>query len=486
MNKEADSYRKNIIDKGDEGSALWNKISAPTLKNSSNVKVLQPGMNGIAVIRIPEDHYALVHASTGNPDAKDIAEHTGSLVDRLVSAAISIGATPIGLGNDFNSSTGELSVIERAGKGLVDRADYHGVAVMNGENAILGTRVNGEANILGAMVSMIPKKSAPFGDSTKVFRHNDAVFAVFDPQGRAIYVNNDGNGTKLEFNEKSGELQLGLSDSAAMKLDDLIKIGASARVIADVVETNKPISMTQLETEAQRLGKKYGFTYLLHPEVVGDRIRGYKDGAFAVNIGGTAVSVIDEERLKNPLKPEAGDFLVAIRGEPNTRSNGESARREILSGRLGLEWHTTTQGEDFLRYFVRPSTILYGVFRELIAQGVATSVYHMSGGAYKGKLAIPLAKHGLFVEMDELFPLPDVERKFLELASTSAEKSYGTWPMGTDGFITTRSYEAAKPIIRAQGLEEKKVGQLCYGPDGRTGVKLRAWNGQDVYFSGKD
>ncbi len=481
-----DSYDERIIGPGDEGSALWARICAPTLRNSPHVRVIKGGMNGVAVIKVPRGHYVLVNASTGHPSLSDISEHAGSLVDRLVEPARRLGATPIGLGNDFNSSTGDLGVIERAGKGLVERANKFGVAIMNGENAILGSRVNGEANILGALVSMIPKSVAPFESSTRLFEHDGTRFAVFDPCEKSVYVNNDGNGTKLEFNEKAKRLELGLSDSAEMKLSDFIKLGASARVIADVVETNQPLDMAGLETEARRLGGKYGFTYLLHHELVGDRIRSYKPGAFALNIGGTAVSVIDEEFIRNPLKPEEGNVLIAIRGNPNIRSNGATLRRETMNKVSGEEWHTTSEGRRMLEYFVRPSTILYGVFRDLISKGAATSVYHMSGGAYNGKLARPLAKHGLFVKIDKLFAPCDQELEFLKLTSLTAEGSYGKLPMGNDGFIATRHEEAAMHIIHAHGLEGRRVGPLQSAIDGRTGVELRAWNGEMVYFSGKD
>src|SRR3989344_6584042 len=104
MVNTVDAYIEDIIRKGDEGSALWSRISAPTLRNSPHVKIIEGGMNGVAVIKIPEDHYAVVHAATGDPDLDNLPEHTASLVERLVEQARQIRATPIGLGNDFNSS----------------------------------------------------------------------------------------------------------------------------------------------------------------------------------------------------------------------------------------------------------------------------------------------------------------------------------------------------------------------------------------------
>ena len=153
---------------------------------------------------------------------------------------------------------------------------------------------------------------------------------------------------------------------------------------------------------------------------------------------------------------------------------------------LGKEWHLTPGGSDFLDYFTAPSTILYGVFKDLISAGAATSVYHMSGGAYNGKLAKPLAKHGLFVRMTNLFAPEKRELRFLELAHTTSQTAYGKFPMGNDGFVTIRGDEKALDIIGSHGLEGRRVGRLEQASDGRTGVELVAWNNEKVYFSGKD
>jgi len=42
-------------------------------------------------------------------------------------------------------------------------------------------------------------------------------------------------------------------------------------------------------------------------------------------------------------------------------------------------YHHTPRGQLFLEYLAEPSTVLYGVFKELIAEGLATSVYHKNG-----------------------------------------------------------------------------------------------------------
>ncbi len=57
---------------------------------------------------------------------------------------------------------------------------------------------------------------------------------------------------------------------------------------------------------------------------------------------------IDEERLNNPLKPNAGEYLVAIRNKrPNPRSNGITDKRKIMIQMLDNDWHETEAGQVF-------------------------------------------------------------------------------------------------------------------------------------------
>ena len=286
-----------------------------------------------------------------------------------------------------------------------------------------------------------------------------------------------------------------------MKVDDTAKSGATVVVISDVIEHNGKfdlLKLNEIDREADVIGNNLGAVYILQKENVGDRLRSYNGKAAAFNVSGSAVCLIDEERLKNPLKPSAGEYLIAIRGKPNPRSNGISAKRKIINS-LGeewcrtsgkKEWHETEEGKMFMEYLAEPSTILYSVFKDLIDKDVATSVYHLSGGAWDGKLARPLAKHGLFAKLKNIFPPDWRESALVGHSFTPAEAAYAKWPMGTDGFITTTNRDEAIKLIEGHGLEAKLVSQLELAKDGRTGVEfagIKALDGKkDLYFSGKD
>jgi phosphoribosylaminoimidazole (AIR) synthetase len=481
---EVDDYIKNVIGKGDEGSRLLAKICAPTLKNSGLVEIVEEGMNGLAVLNIPKDHYCVVHSVGGDPEIRDLVFYTGSMVNRLVNSARKQEFTPVGFANVIDASEGKKEDIITIGNVLAERANHHKIPILNGELAILGNRVNCTANISGTMISIVPKssKSSKFA-VPGVFTKDGVTYAVFDPGKDFVWINSDGIGTKTEFYERAGLYELGLYDSLAMKLDDTIKIGATARVVSDVVETKGDVQFDLMNKIASLSNAgNTGFDYILQQEEVGERIRGYNEKAASYNVSGSAVSTINKEKLKNLPKPSEGEVLIAIRGQPNPRSNGISDKRKIMINLYGENWHETEEGKIFLKYLAQPSIVLYPVFKELIDSGAATSVYHMSGGAYNGKLARPLAKHGLFAQISNLFNPDYRELALMGASGATMQTAYAKWPMGNDGFVSTKKPEEAIGIIEKHGLEARVVGGIkrC----DRTGVELTALNGEKIYYRG--
>lgn len=197
--------------------------------------------------------------------------------------------------------------------------------------------------------------------------------------------------------------------------------------------------------------------------------------------------VLEKRRLESPLKPSAGEYMIAIKGWPNPRSNGITSKRKAMNENIGKEWckkygveewHDTAEGRIFLEYLAAPSVILYLVFEDLISKDLAKSVYHPSGGAWNGKVARPLAKSGLFVEVDNL-PIPDWREIVIACTlETSAENAYGQWPMGTDGIITTTKPEEVIKIINKYCLEARIIGEVKKEKN-KTGVSIHTfkWDG---------
>ena len=438
-------------------------------------------MNGLAVLRIPADQMCCAAAIGGDPSLTDLREYAASVVDRGVALAEKHGFTPIGFADVIDSSTGDLGVLRTVQEAIVERVNYHHIPIMNGENAILGNRVQGVANITGTIIGTCSNKRKNFPNMLGIG------VAFFDPKGRAVYVNCDGIGTTGEFGERDGTPEIGLYDTTAMKVDDLIKVGGRLMAICEGVEYSGDIDRIKFLGVALDLRIELGEPVALSFENMGGRIQGYKPGVLATNFSGTSFSTIDECQLKNPLRPQAGEYLIAIRGEPNPRSNGISDRRKLMVKMFGREWHTTEEGKLFMPFLKEPSTILYPLFRDMIDEGYATSVFHLSGGSYDGKLARPLAKEGLHVELEHLFAPDWRDIAMAGMGFNSAKEAYTKWPMGVDGFVGVHgdNVNFALDCIREKDLEGRVVGKFEKAKGFKTGVSLTAANGESLYFQGK-
>lgn len=492
-----DQYIQNVIKGGDEMSARLEKIFAQTLGNSPHVDIVSQGMNGIKVIRPPVGQLALVHSLSGLPHLDDPREYARSVVDRLVEAAEAVGAKPVAFANVIDASNSDPGSIIPYAEGLAELAHAYKLAVPNGEFAVLGNRVCVPANVSATMLSFISRENSHLPEETltnwESFTKNEIIYAVFDPHGKALYMNSDGVGTKTEFYERSRNYERAKLDSFAMKLDDLIKVGGTACVVSDVAETNA----SRREQHEFQGGWRGGLVaphgediiYIVQHEEVGNRISSYRERVLAFNLSGSAISTIDESRLQKPLRPNAGEYLVAIRGKPNPRSNGITDKRITMIQLFGQEWHNMREGELFMEYLGEPSTVFYGVFKQFIDTNLVSSVYHLSGGAFKGKLGKPLAKYGLYVTLNDMFA-PDWRELTLAGARfTNAETAYSKWPMGNEGFVSTSQPHEVVIALHEFGLEGRVVGQIEEARNGKTGVELtgiKASNGENVYYSGKE
>jgi len=493
-----DDYINNVIGKGDEGSKLLAGLCAPTLKNCPYVNVVQDGMNGVAVLKnLPADKVVVVYSVGGDSSISGLVPYTQSMVNRLIQVAHSNNLTPLAFADVIDANSGNLDVINTMGHTLSKAAYDNGISILNGEFAVLGGRVNCHANIIGTMIALGDVDEFELGEGWLRGLDHSVTSAVFYHEGKPVYINSDGVGTKTEFHERTGRHERGLWDAGAMQADDLIKLGAEAKVFSQIIEYydsknfKTHIDSKRMDRCAKELSKYLGANYIFQFENVGGhRITGFSPNYPAYNISGSSVSLIHEKRLKNPLHPSVGDDLIAIRGrKPNPRSNGITDKRQLMVRMFGPDYHNTAIGKVFLKYLSEPSVILYPYFKDLINQDLATSVYHPSGGAWKGKLARPLAKEGLYVRAGkekggELFE-PDWRE--LALAGenlTSAYDAYAKWPMGTDGFITTQNTEGALDYLRSKGFDARVIGRIEKNKDGKTGVELTACNGKEVYYGG--
>ncbi|VVB78974.1 Phosphoribosylformylglycinamidine cyclo-ligase [uncultured archaeon] len=450
-----------------------------------------PGKNGINAIHVPSNSLCVVYSQGGDSKEKDLVKYSQSVVKNIINAGNSIQSEIVGIANVIDASSTDEGLVRVVGESLRDAAKHYRVPILNGELANLGKRVNCECNITSTGIGFISRNSQFLKKVPGSFSYYDEksekenCFGVFDPKGKPVIINSDGIGTKTEFYERFEKYSEGVIDFFAMNLDDCIKLGATPQVISGLIEYSGNVPVEDIINRANSKAKELGIVSIMQDENVGDRIKGYFS---PFNISGSVVSTIDVRRLASLPSPRPGDSLISIRGKPNPRSNGITVKRELMERLFGRHWNNLDEGKIFGKYLAEPSTIFYPVFKELFDAGLATSVYHMSGGAFNGKLAKPIARHGLYVEIgknsnEELFD-PDWREVLMASYCSSIESCYEKWPMGNEGFVTTSLPGSAIAMICEHDLEAKVVGKLEKRSDGKTGIKLKAFNGKEIIFNG--
>ena len=486
----ADQYIEEIIKKGDDGSDILHDICKHTHSFRKEVVDVDSSTGGLTGLRLTKNNKVAVHSSGGDPSIGDVSEYVASLVDRLVEQSHDIGAKPIAMTNIIDMPVIDLDVIKTAGKALYEQTKKHKVAIINGELAGLGYEcVASPLNISGTMISAIDSSHVNGIYEKGVLAEFEC--AVFDHENKLIFANSDGIGTKILIYQLledtyTAKNTMGLQDTIAMDADDAGKKGAVIKLIALTTETRSKTNLEDiLRTKANELARKVGIESIMHVEHLGKRINGYGDSPY--NLNATTVSLIDDATLKNPPVPKPGDYILAIRDPEHLgfRSNGITKLRQGLAKVFGENWHKEKfWDKNVAELAAVPSTVFYPVFRELWQKKLATSFYHMSGGAHNGKLARPLAKHNLYAELHNVFKPTALMQLLVDQMGITPEDAYAMWNMGNEAYITTKSPTQAARVLHKYGLESIVAGVVQAAENNKTGITINLPLKQ-IYYSGR-
>jgi phosphoribosylaminoimidazole (AIR) synthetase len=384
----------------------------------------------------------------------------------------------------------DLNFTEAVGTTLRDEALDMGVAVLNGELAKYGPMMNCDLNMSATMLGSLPESSEYAREvrknGSRIFEIDGTKYFVFAQGNNYGWLNSDSTGTKPLINGRFGAFNGSVDDALAMMLDDKGKFGGGALAAFTLAEANTlTFPFVDVVNYATARTSAMGVHSVMQPEFVGDRLVGPHGEKIVYSIGGSLVSLVDADITDKMPKPKEGDYLIAIKG--NGRSNGYTDRRNLVASWLGNEWHLTDGGKWFGEFLIKPSIIFYPVFSQLIKEGLASFVTHMSGGAYDDKLAKLLARQGLYAEVgykqDQRLYSPD-PREAAIAAHFRLRDSHTKFPMGTEGFVASSRPEEAIRVLREKGLEAKIVARLERRPNIK-GIKIMTASGDEVDFTEK-
>ncbi len=470
------SYIEEIVDFDAEASKIMYDASRRTFPLRTEIDILDDKKGGLVVLRPDKNRKIALHSASADPGIDDIAEYSSSLIRHLRSQAANIGATPIAFTNIIERSDISLDVIEQVADAFLEECKKYKLAIMNGENAWHGYRVNAPVNISGTMISYIDAFH-PDG----VFGKNGIPYIVLSPEGMPVYANSDGIGTKAEVYERTDKHEM--FDAFAMLVDDAAKKAATVRALSFVLEIgNENVPSGILWRNGNKIAEGINAYFAIQLEYLRERIRGY--GSAPYNIGGTCISFIDEEALNNLPVPKKGDVLVAIRDPENRytfRCNGISAARKGFESLYGEEWHTAVfEGITLGNWAVAPSTVFYPYIKQLFNHHLISGFFHMSGGAYREKLAEPLKEAGLSAKLDNLFEPSPAMVLLANHLNMHEEELYRIWNMGNEAFVSTGKPDEVMRKLHNYGLEGRIAASepLKKG----SGIAIETYTGREIVF----
>ena len=263
--------------------------------------------------------------------------------------------------------------------------------------------------------------------------------SVIDLGSIALAITTDGVGTKIKVAEIMGNFRTIGIDCVAMNVNDLIAVGAEPIAMVDYIATNKPDEKIMAEIgEGLNEGCRMANMSLVGGETATlDIVNGW-------DLSGTAVGVVEKDKIITGEKIEPGDVIFAIPSS-GIHSNGLTLARKLIeengysyTDRFGNK----TIGEELLT-----PTRIYAEVLEVIKSREVHGMAHITGG---GLLNLKRLKRVKFVidkplEPQEIF-------KFLQrLGGLDEKEMYRTFNMGMGFMIILPEEEAMELKKRYEG-----------------------------------
>jgi hypothetical protein len=249
-------------------------------------------------------------------------------------------------------------------------------------------------------------------------------------------------------------------DGFAMRWDDTVKLNANVLVDQTRLEIGKyDKNIISLMRHALGMAaQRYGIKCIMDWEIT-DRIGGY---GIQMSCCGSSVSEVDPEMLQRLPVPKSGQAVIGLYNpDRNLRCNGITDNRKILTKVLGDHWHR--DNIELLQSVARPSTVFYHLFRKMFADDLVSKVGHFSGGAYDGKFAKPLGKHGLGAELSiegHGFPVQEYLVKLqMDTIPCTFEQICAKQPYRLEAWVLTEKPEIVRSLAKEHGYEALHLGE---------------------------
>lgn len=310
-----------------------------------------------------------------------------------------------------------------------------------------GVDIHEENRSIEAMKAVLKSRRKGFGAPMTEIGH---YAGLLDMGSFALAMTTDGVGSKVLIANAISKWDTVGIDCIAMNVNDLYAIGAEPIAFVDYLAVEK----VDPERAAQiAIGLAKG-AEISNMTIVGGETASLPEIIRGFDLAGTAIGVVDKDRVVTGEKIREGDVLVGVPSS-GLHSNGYTLARRIIAESKYTYFDTMPGGEKSIGEELLTPTRIYPEIVELVKSCDVHGLAHITGS---GLLKLRRISGLGFEITDPLEPQP-VFRFLQEQGGVEDEEMYRTFNMGM-GFLIALDESEAKEACRIMGPGSRVVGSI--------------------------
>jgi phosphoribosylformylglycinamidine cyclo-ligase len=313
--------------------------------------------------------------------------------------------------------------------------------------AASGVDIQAENRSIDAMKAVLTSKRKGFGAPLTEIGH---YAGLLDMGSFALAMTTDGVGSKVLIANAIQKWDTIGIDCIAMNVNDLYAIGAEPIAFVDylAVEMVDPARAEQIA-----LGLRRG-AELSNMTIVGGETASLPEIIRGFDLAGTALGVVDKERVVTGEKIQEGDALVGVPSD-GLHSNGYTLARRIVAESKYTYFDRMPGGDKTIGEELLTPTRIYHEIVELVSKCDVHGLAHITGsGLLKLRRITPLG-----FEITDPMPPQPIFWFLQEQGNVDDAEMYKTFNMGM-GFVIVLPEGEAKEACRIMGLGSKVIGSI--------------------------
>lgn len=310
-----------------------------------------------------------------------------------------------------------------------------------------GVDIHAENRSIDAMKAVLTTRRKGFGAPMTEIGH---YAGLLDMGSFALAMTTDGVGSKVLIANVIKKWDTVGIDCIAMNVNDLYAIGAEPIAFVDYLAVEKvdPKRAGQIAIGLQRGAELSNMT------IVGGETASLPEIIKGFDLAGTAIGVVDKDRIVTGEKIKVGDVLVGVPSD-GLHSNGYTLARRIIAESKytyfdKMPGSDRTIGEELLT----PTRIYYEIV-ELVKRCDVHGLAHITGS---GLLKLRRITNLGFEITDPIEPQP-IFRFLQEQGNVEDAEMYRTFNMGM-GFVVVVPAEDAGKTCEIMGPGSKVIGSI--------------------------